>query len=116
MTEKEQNTYPKWIHPGLIERAAANHKKDVGKGISDENEPFSLREVGNALNETVDIFIELLKEEEQLREENESLKQENKKLKNFLKELEESDGKIYTRNGLAYKKNAWQKTGGEWRK
>lgn len=85
MTEKEQNTYPKWIHRGLIEREASNHKKDVARGITDENEPFSLREVGNALNETVDIFIELQQEKEQLREENEELKQENKALKERIK-------------------------------
>ncbi len=73
MTEKERNTYPKWIHCGLIERNASNHRKYVARGITDENEPFSLREVGNALNETVDIFIELEKENEKLKRENEYL-------------------------------------------
>lgn len=68
MTEKEQNTYPKWIHHGLIERTASKHKKDVARGITDENEPFSLREVGNALNETADVFSELIQEKEELKE------------------------------------------------
>lgn len=75
MTEKEQNTYPKWIHCGLIERNASNHRKAIARGITDENDPFSssLREVGNALNETADVFSELIQEKEELKKENEKL-------------------------------------------
>ena len=68
MTQNKQFTHPKWIHRGLIERTASKQKKDVARGITDENEPFSLREVGHALNETADIFSELIQEKEQLKE------------------------------------------------
>lgn len=81
--ENKRNTYPKWIHCGLIERKASNHRKYIARGITDENEPSNLREVGNALNETVDIFIELQQENENLKKENEQLKQQMQRLYNY---------------------------------